>query len=217
VAVVRVVHADPHALMRSAVRRTLEGTGFELVGEAATGAALVPLVARSRPGLVLLELRLPQRDGLSCLRLLRAGYPRLPLIVLADSEPSGVESALQTGATGFISKHTEPAELAPALRTILAGEQHVFARPNPDNASTRARQLGLTSRELEILTAIAHGQTNKTIAAVLGLSEQTIRYHLTNLYRKLGVHNRTAASAYAIEHALLDNPTLTAPTPDDHT
>jgi DNA-binding NarL/FixJ family response regulator len=193
------------------VQVALVGTEFELVGEAASGAALVPLVSQLEPDLVLLERWLPERDGLSCLPLLRERQPDLVAVVLtADDSVLSIERALAAGASGFVSKQIPPRELPAALRAILEREQQVFGSLHHDDAAARARELGLSSREFEILTAIARGETNRAIARALCLTEQTIKFHLTNLYRKTGARNRTEASRYALKHGLVDNPLLAA-------
>jgi two-component system nitrate/nitrite response regulator NarP len=205
----RVVHADGHRLMLNAVRERLAGSGFELVGAARTGAALLPLVAQVAAELVLLELRLPGRDGYSCLRWLRQRRPELRLIVLSgDDSPAEIEQALAAGADGFISKQTEPAELSAALQAILAGEETVFSEPERADAASRARELGLSEREFEILSRVALGQSNKQISEGLFVTEQTVKFHLTNLYRKTRTANRTGAARFAAEHLLLEHPVL---------
>jgi two-component system nitrate/nitrite response regulator NarP len=211
----RVVHADGHRLMLNAVRERLAGSGFELVGVTCTGAALLPLVGQLEPELVLLELRLPGRDGYSCLRWLRERRPELRLIVLSgDDSPAEIEQALAAGADGFISKQTEPAELSAALQAILAGEETVFSEPERADAASRARELGLSEREFEILSRVALGQSNKQISEGLFVTEQTVKFHLTNLYRKTRTANRTAAARYAAEHGLIDNRSLSSPVQD---
>jgi DNA-binding NarL/FixJ family response regulator len=176
---------------------------------------LLPLVAQVAAELVLLELRLPERDGYSCLRWLRERRPELRLIVLsAGDSPALIEQALAAGADGFISKQTAAAELSAALLAILAGEQTVFSEPERDDAASRARELGLSEREFEILRRLALGQSNKQISEGLYVTEQTVKFHLTNLYRKTGTANRTAAARFAAEHGLIDNRSLSSPVQD---
>ena len=210
----RVVVADPYPLTVVGLRQTLAGSPFDIVGETRNGAALPPLVRQRAAQLVLLELELPDRDGFSCLRYLRRREPGLRMIVYSGRDSAAeIEQALAEGADGFLSKMIMPNELLGALDAILAGERRVLGAPSRETYAERARQLGLTEREHEVLRLVAHGESNKAIALRLGLTEQTIKFHLTNIFRKTRSANRIEASRYAITAGLVEAPSALAPLP----
>jgi len=199
----KVLIADDHALIRQALRAQLELEGYEVVGEADNGARVLPLVHRLRPDLVLLDIRMPGADGLTCLDRLRTEHPDVKVVVVsASTERDTVSAALARGARGFIAKSIAPQDLGAALRQAVDGTAW-FRVGNEATPEAHVRELaGLTERELAILQSLVRGQSNKQISADLFVAEQTVKFHLTNVYRKLGVANRTGAVAYAAEHGL---------------
>jgi DNA-binding NarL/FixJ family response regulator len=206
----KVLLADDHRLMLKVVRMALEEAGdFDVVGEATSGSQVLPLVAREKPDLVLLDVRMPDMDGLKALDLIRNRYPKVKVVMISGlGEPDVIKAALRRGATAFIGKTIDPRELASALRQ--ASEATVFQTLGiPDNDETlAAKQTGLSKRELSILKSLGSGLSNKQIAKELWLAEQTVKFHLTNIYRKLGVANRTEAVRYAYRHGLVESPLL---------
>jgi DNA-binding NarL/FixJ family response regulator len=201
----RVVLADDHGLMVEAVRLALaDRPEFEIVGVAESGSQLMPLVEQKAPDLVLLDLRMPGVDGLTCLRLLRERNQALKIVVLSGVDSDAVaEEALARGASAFISKSVDPLELPDALLAAVdATVSEPIGRSDSDQAPA-ARATGLTERELEILRALGEGRSNKEIAKALWLAEQTVKFHLTNIYRKLNVSSRTEAVHWAYSHGLL--------------
>ncbi len=205
----KLVIADDHSLMLSAVRMALAGeTDIEIVGEVQAGQQLLPLVGQTSPDIVLLDLRMPGMDGLRCLELLRERHPQVKCIVLSGSDdPGAVEASFARGAVAFIQKNIDPADLAAIIRQALAGNVFYAGSGAPTPAEARP-DWDLTPREAEILRALAEGHSNKQMAQQFWLSEQTIKYHLTNIYRKLGVGSRTEAVRQAYEHGLIENPVL---------
>jgi DNA-binding NarL/FixJ family response regulator len=219
----RIVIVEDHPLMAGALEANLErADGFTVVGTVTSGHQAEPLVARTLPDLVLLDLNLPGLDGLSCLALLRERYPGVTVVVLSGTEDEEmVERALSGGAAAFVRKSIAPADLPILLRQVLLGNVQ-FATPRIARAvvtkDTRQSQLdgaraaargetGLTARELEVLERVAHGLTNRAVAAELFLSDQTVKRHLRKVYRKLGVANRTEAARTAYHlglHAATD-------------
>jgi DNA-binding NarL/FixJ family response regulator len=209
----RVVIVEDHPLMQSALEATLErADGFTVVGTATSGLQAEPLVARTQPDLVLLDLQLPGLDGLSCLALLRERHPEATVVVLSGVEDDEIiERALSGGAAAVVRKSISPADLPVLLRQVLGGSVH-FATPRIARAvvtqAGRQSQLdearaeacgetGLTARELEVLEMVARGLPNRTVAEQLFLSDQTVKRHLRKVYRKLGVANRTEAAQTA--------------------
>jgi DNA-binding NarL/FixJ family response regulator len=219
----RVVIVEDHPLMQSALEATLErAEGFTVAGTATSGLQAEPLVSRTQPDLVLLDLQLPGLDGLSCLALLRERHPETTVVVLSGVEDDEmVERALSGGAAAVVRKSISPADLPVLLRQVLQGSVH-FATPRIARAvvtqATRQSRLdearaeacgetGLTARELEVLEMVARGLPNRTVAEQLFLSDQTVKRHLRKVYRKLGVANRTEAALTAYRlglHAVTD-------------
>jgi DNA-binding NarL/FixJ family response regulator len=198
----RVLIADDHALMRRAISLALEGTDFEVVAEAKTGAQVLPLVGRCAPDLVLLDILMPEMDGLVCLGKLRARYPDVKIVMLsARDDREMIARALERGASGYIIKRVDPEGLAPALRQVLDGT--VVHVAEPANGEGSVVDAGLSAKERAVLAGLAEGRSNKEIASSLWVTEQTVKFHLTNVYRKLGVANRTEAARWAFEHGLV--------------
>jgi DNA-binding NarL/FixJ family response regulator len=206
---IKLLVADDHKLMISAVRAALaDASDIEIVGEATSGSEVLPLVGRMTPDVVLLDLRMPGMDGLRCLELLRERHPSVKSIVVSgNDDPSAVEASLARGAVAFIHKTIDPGDLAAVIRQAIAGNVF-FAVSNRPTVEAARSDLELTPRETEILRALVDGQSNKQIAGQFWLSEQTIKYHLTNIYRKLQVSSRTEAVRQAYEYGLIENPVL---------
>jgi DNA-binding NarL/FixJ family response regulator len=204
----KLLIADDHALMIEAVALAVKDEeDLEVVGSAENGSQVLPLVERLKPDVVLLDLRMPGIDGLTCIKLLRERYPDVRIAVLSgmDSDEA-VHAALKLGANAFISKNVEPAALVQAIRQAAEG---VVAEPvgRPEKRENAAAvSTGLTERELAVLRALGEGRSNKEIAKTLWLAEQTVKFHLTNIYRKLDVSSRTEAVHWAYAHGLIDAP-----------
>jgi len=207
----KLVIADDHKLMRTAIRFALEeAADMEIVGEAEAGNQLLPLVDRTLPDVVLLDLRMPGMDGLRCLELLHERHPEVRTIVLSASDDrTAVKACFARGAIAFFSKSVDPANLASVVRQAVAG--NVFFALGDGSVVDAQPEWDLTPRETEILRALAEGRSNKQMAKEFWLSAQTIKYHLTHIYRKLGVNSRTEAVRLAYEHGLIDNPVLRSP------
>jgi DNA-binding NarL/FixJ family response regulator len=205
--VLRVLIADDHRLMVEGTKQALEKAGgFEVVGEAVTGVQVLPLVRRLKPELVLLDLRMPQMDGLTCLSKIKKEFPDVRVAILSVSQdPEMIQTALKRGASAYIVKSIAPDDLAGALRQALDGNVFTTAGVTEDPGERAARDAGLTERELVIVRAVARGLSNEAIAKELWVAEQTVKFHLTNIYRKLGVANRTEAARYAFERGLVDH------------
>ena len=203
----RVLIADDHRLMVEGTKQALERAGgFEVVGEAVNGVQVLPLVRRLKPELVLLDLRMPQMDGLTCLAKIRKEFPDLKVAILSVSQdPELIQTALKRGASAYIVKSIDPEDLAAALRQAIDGNVFTTAGVTEDPGERAARDAGLTDRELVIVRAVARGLSNEAIAKELWVAEQTVKFHLTNIYRKLGVSNRTEAARYAFEQGLVDH------------
>jgi len=204
----RVVAVDDHQLMLDAIRLTLTGAdGIEIVGEAVSSTEALSLIDRTKPDIVLLDIRMPQMDGFATLAKIRERFPKVKVVMLsAIDEPEQIRTALEQGAAGFVVKHVDPCDLPSALRQIA--EETVFQLVGTSDAgrADAAKSAGITDSELRVLRALAQGKSNKQIAAELFITEQTVKFHLTNIYRKLDVSNRTEATRFAYQHGLVTNP-----------
>jgi DNA-binding NarL/FixJ family response regulator len=203
----KVLIADDHPLMIAGVRRVLERSEeIEIVGEARSGAEVLHSVERRRPQLVLMDLRMPGGSGIECIHKIREGWPDIKVVVLsADEDRASIDGALGAGASAYIVKSVNPADLASVLRQTASGIVfHPVAR-GQSQFDIRDEPEGpvLTERERTILSAVAAGLTTAAISKELWVSDHTVKFHLTNIYRKLGVANRASAIRYAHEHGLV--------------
>jgi DNA-binding NarL/FixJ family response regulator len=204
----RVVIADDHQLMLAGVRRALEADGgFEIVGETRNGTQVLPIVGRTQPDLVLLDVRMPQMDGLSCLDEIKRRHPDVKVVMLSASQDEQViETALRRGASAYVVKNIDPTDLPSTLRQALEGNVYSAVGAPAEREASGARAAGLTEREIAILKALARGLSNDEIAKEFWVARQTVKFHLTNIYRKLGVRNRAEAMRQAYAFGLVDNP-----------
>ena len=211
---VKIVIADDHGLMLEAIKLALEHEpDLRVVGEAESGSRLLPLVAQTEAEVVILDLQMPGIDGVACIRLIRKRFPLVRTIVLSayDSDDM-IESALEAGADAFISKSVDPSELADALRRALAKPvKKAIGRANQVHPAVE--EMGLSKRELDVLRALAEGKSNKEIASTLWLAPQTVKFHLTSIYRKLDVTSRTQAVTWAYHHGLIEMQVTDGPAP----
>jgi DNA-binding NarL/FixJ family response regulator len=203
----RLLIADDHQLMLAAVRMALcDAPDIEIVGEARSGEEVLPLAGRTSPDVVLLDLGMPGMDGLRCLELLRERHPEVKSIVFtASDDPTALAEASARAAVAFAHKSIDPAELADVIRQAVAGDEF-FTVGVETPIEPPLSVGGLTKRETEIMRAAAQGLSNRQIAGELWLSSQTVKYHLTNIYRKLGVNSRTEAIRHAYAHGMVERP-----------
>ncbi|HMC55593.1 MAG TPA: response regulator transcription factor [Gemmatimonadaceae bacterium] len=212
---IRVLIADDHAVVREGIRHVLSSdAGFDVIGEASTGAQAVTLAAKLRPDVVVLDLSMPELSGLDAAVRIRAAVPDARILVLSihDHEEYVLQS-VRAGAQGYLRKDSSPAELRGAIRTVYDGGSFFSApvasmlsaalrgeRPEDDR---RTRIKSLTAREREVLVAIARGQTNKAIASDLGISVRTVESHRQTLMKKLAVRGAASLTRFAIDAGLL--------------
>ena len=205
---IKVAIVDDHPLMLEGIRAALDAaTDIKIVCEASDGAAVLPLVLRHRPDVVLLDVRLPKLDGLACLEILRRRQPDVKVVVLSMfSDPEHIHAALVRGACGYVVKSINPLDLPSAVRQAFEGT--VFHVAGVRTPATEASRHGLTERELAILEGLVRGRANRALAKELWVTEQTVKFHLTNIYRKLGVANRTEAARAAYRLGVVESPLL---------
>jgi DNA-binding NarL/FixJ family response regulator len=203
-----VIVADDHRLILEAVHASLAGASdIEIVAETHRATQVVPLIARHRPHVVLLDVRMPEIDGWTCLDLIRRRYPLVRVVMFsALPEREVVTRARKGGAAAVVSKRVDPHELAGIVRRVAAGE---ILEPRGFGSPVPEPDHGLSRRERTILCALASGRSNRQIAEELSVSEQTVKFHLTNIYGKLQVSCRTGAVRFAYEQGLIERP-LTA-------
>jgi two-component system, NarL family, nitrate/nitrite response regulator NarL len=194
--------------MVKGIREALSGEpDIEIVGEATSGAQVLPLVARTSPDLLLLDLRMPELGGLEVLELMRQAHPDVKVAILSvHNDPAQIAGAFERGVCAYILKSIDWADLGAAIRQAVSGTFISLGPPAVEVAAAEANDngAGLSSREVEILQGVARGLSNRAIASELWLSDQTVKFHLHNVYRKLGVSNRTEAARYAFEHGLAE-------------
>jgi NarL family two-component system response regulator LiaR len=210
--VISVLIADDHPFVRHGLRTYLDTLDdLEVVGEASDGAEAVELATRLLPEVVLMDLVMPELDGVEATRAIRDASPSTKVIVLTSfDDDEKVFPAIKAGAAGYLLKDVHPAELAEAVRKASRGEAllapSVAARLMQEVAGEGGRPAGndLTERELEVLRLIARGQANKVIARELGVSEKTVKTHVSNILAKLHLADRTQAALYAVREGLAE-------------
>jgi DNA-binding NarL/FixJ family response regulator len=204
---IRVLVADDHGLMREAIRLALEQVrDIEVTGEAERGDEVLPRLRETRPDVLLLDIRMPGMGGLEVLSLVQAQFPDVKVAMLsAVDAPEVAAQALERGAVAYLGKRVEPKTLVSTIHGIIDGSISMQTLGLPPSPKAGSRdEAALSPREAEILRRVALGRSNREIAQELWLSEQTVKYHLTNVYRKIRVTGRTGATRYAHEHALAE-------------
>ena len=210
---IRVLIADDHAVVRQGLRTFLAlQDDIEVVGEAADGEEAVAAAERLAPDVTLMDLVMPRLDGIEAIAGIRRVSPATRVIVLTSFvDEDRMIPAVRAGAAGYLLKDVEPQELVRAIRTVHGGEAllhpAVVARLMEEVAGDGGSPGGaglLTEREREVLELIARGHANKRIALDLGVSEKTVKTHVSNILAKLGVHDRTQAALWAVREGLVD-------------
>jgi DNA-binding NarL/FixJ family response regulator len=197
-----VLLVDDHALVRRGFRRMLEDEpGIRVVGEAGDGHEAVEAERALRPDVVVMDFALPSMNGAVAARRMLESNPTLAVLILSmHAEPGYVRTCMESGARGYLLKNAMDLELVSAVRRVAAGEQVLdprLGKPATGDACT------LTTRELEVLQLIVHGKSNRDIAAVLGLSVNTVAVHRANIMQSLGIHNTAELVVHAIRNGLV--------------
>jgi NarL family two-component system response regulator LiaR len=209
---IRVLIVDDHGVVRQGLRTYLEVLDdIEVIGEAENGTEAVAQVRQHQPDVVLMDLVMPEMDGIEATRQVSAISPSTRVVVLTSfADDEKVFPAIKAGARGYLLKDVSPADLANAIRAVQAGETHLhpeitkklvaqLASPKPDQEPLPD---DLTPRELEVLRLIAQGMNNRQIALALTISEKTVKTHVSNILSKLHLADRTQAAIYAHRHGV---------------
>jgi DNA-binding NarL/FixJ family response regulator len=208
---IRLLIADDHEVVRCGLRSLLSGTDIEIVGEAATGEEAVAQTSASNPDVVLMDIRMPDSDGLNALGRIKLERPDLPVLMLSTYDnPTYVARAVALGAAGYVLKGASREELLEAVRKAAAGEgawsREELRRVTGALATPRVNadvEVPLTQRESEVLRQLALGLTNKEIAQALHISYETVKEHVQHILRKVGVSDRTQAAVWAVRKGLV--------------
>jgi DNA-binding NarL/FixJ family response regulator len=205
---IRILVVDDHPIVRSGLTSVLSSQAdFDVIGEASNGDEAIAAAARLTPDLVLMDLRMPVRNGVDASAAILAARPSTRIVVLTTYASDGeVLRAIEAGAVGYLLKDVPHDELFRALRAVARGERYL-APVVTERLMAQWQQPGrvsLTDRELDVLRAVARGEANKEIAASLGISEPTVKAHLVRIFDKLGVENRTSAARVARQQGLIE-------------
>jgi DNA-binding NarL/FixJ family response regulator len=205
--VIRVVLAEDHILVRAGLVRLLATVpDIEVVGEAADGAEASSLAAETRPDVVLMDLSMPNVDGIEATREIVRANEGIHVVVLTSlTDRERILAALDAGAIGYLLKDAEPDELIRGIRAAARGESPLAPKAARALLTARAEResAGLSEREREVLQCVAEGLPNKLIARKLGISEKTVKAHLTRVFQQIGVTDRTQAALWAQRHNLV--------------
>jgi DNA-binding NarL/FixJ family response regulator len=213
----RILLADDHALFRDGIASLLGAWGHEVVGQVADGDAAVSAALELRPDLVLMDVAMPGGGGLAATRRLAAEAPEIAIVMLTASEDvDDLFAAIKAGARGYLLKNLESSELRGMLGAVERGEAAItpaigarilaeLARPEPVASAADADPDRLTERELDVLRLVVRGLRNKEIAAELGISENTAKFHLRNILDKLHAQNRAEVVARAMREGLVED------------
>ena len=203
---IRVLLADDHAVVRAGLERLLETTdGIDVVATAADGFEAVAAAAEHRPDVVLMDLSMPGLDGIEATRRIVAHDDGAQIVVLTSlSDRERIVAALEAGATGYLLKDAEPDELVRGIRAAARGEAPLAPKAAKAVLETRVREpsVRLSAREREVLALVAEGLPNKLVARRLGISEKTVKTHLTHVFQQIGVTDRTQAVLWAQKNGL---------------
>jgi DNA-binding NarL/FixJ family response regulator len=219
---IRILIADDHALLRQGIKNVLElEQDIAIVAEAGDGEEAVRKASEVVPDIALLDINMPRLNGLEVTKRIRADHPKVKVVILTiHDDESYVVEVVKAGAAGYLLKDIEPGMLIKAIRTVYEGESFIYPtlarklfgeitrleaerRHSPASILQQGRNERLTLRELEVLQLIAKGLSNQEIAQKLFLSEKTVKNHLTNIFRKIDVADRTQAVLYAIKNKIV--------------
>jgi DNA-binding NarL/FixJ family response regulator len=208
---INILIADDHEVVRAGLKSLFQGTEIRVVAEAEDGSSAYRMALKHRPDLILLDVRMPESDGLSCLARLKVDLPDTPVVMFSTYDnPTYVARAVALGAAGYVSKSATREEIISAIGAAAKGEtiwtRDELRRVTGALAAPRSGaevDVPLTKREKEVLKQLAFGLTNKEIAQALGISYETVKEHVQHVLRKIGVSDRTQAAVWAVRQQLV--------------
>ena len=209
---VKVMLVDNHVIVREGISKLLENDNVEIVSEASSGEECLEKLDKVKPHVLIIDINLPDRDGFQVVEEIRRKYNSLKIIVLTnESRVNIIKRAMELGVKGFLTKECTTFELKKAIYRVCNDENYIqsnlTSRIN-DKSLTRTADKNkinsLTNRELEVLIQIANGMFNKEIAILLNISERTVKNHVSNIFKKIGVSDRTQAAVFAIKNNLIN-------------
>jgi DNA-binding NarL/FixJ family response regulator len=208
---VSLLIVDDHEVVRAGLKSMLQGTDIKIVAEADNGSAVMKLTTKHKPDVVLLDVRMPDTDGLNCLARIKLDHPNVPVVMFSGFDnPTYIARAVALGAAGYLSKTSSKKEIVDAIHTAAKGEtiwtRDELRRVTGALATPRVGveiDVPLTKRENEVLKQLAFGLTNKEIAQALGISYETVKEHVQHILRKIGVSDRTQAAVWAVRKELV--------------
>ncbi len=212
----RVLLVDDHALIRAGIASLLRAWQFEVVGEAADGAAAVEAVRQLQPDIVFMDIRMPEMNGLEATRAIKAEWPAVRVVILTVSDDEGdLFEAVKSGAEGYLLKDLAEDQFEKFVQQMRRGEPVISPRlarnllnefthvGKADAAAGPSQESGLTPRERDVLTEVARGGRTREVALRLGISENTVNFHLKNIFGKLHLRNRAEVVAWAVQRGYL--------------
>ena len=198
----RLLLADDHPLFLEGVRRLLESK-YDVVGTVADGKALVAAAQQLQPDIIVVDISMPEMNGLAAAQIIRKTVPSAKFIVLSvHSDQAYAREAFRVGVKGFVSKRAAAAELLTAIKQVLEGRDYLSPLVGPDKAENSRDAKHLTLRQLEILRLVAEGNQNKEIAQLLRISVKTVEFHKTRIMNELDIHTPAGLTRYAIDHGI---------------
>jgi len=194
--------ADDHPLFLEGVRRLLESK-YDVVGTVADGKALITAAQQLQPDIIVVDISMPEMNGLAAAQVIRKTVPNAKFIVLSvHSDQAYAREAFRVGVRGFVSKRAAAAELLTAIKQVLDGRTYVTPLVSPETPGTSKEAKRLTLRQLEILRLVAEGYQNKEIAQLLKISVKTVEFHKTRIMTELDIHTSAGLTRYAIDHGI---------------
>lgn len=209
---IKVMIADDHSMIREGIKQLLEFDGsIKVVAEASNGIECLEKLGYYDPEVLLLDINMPEKNGIDVLRQMKAEDSKIKVLILTvHNEMEYLTSAVEIGVDGYILKDSESAELKKAIRAVRDGENYIQPNLIPalnrhllNRDTDKDKIFSLTNRELEVLVQVANGMFNKEIATNLNISERTVKNHISNIFKKIDVSDRTQAAVFAIKNNII--------------
>ncbi|MEB3277374.1 MAG: response regulator transcription factor [Lyngbya sp.] len=200
---IRVLIADDNAIVRQGLVSLLQQEpDLSVVGQAGNGQEAIKMFSQHQPDVVLMDLRMPQMDGIQAIKTIRGEFANPQIVVLTTYDgDEDIYRGLQAGAKGYLLKDTEPDELFAAIRTVFVGKKYIPSAVGAKLAE-RMENCQLSNRELEVIRLIVAGKNNQEISEILHISKTTVKFHVNNIFRKLNVNDRTQAAIAALKRGI---------------